>query len=115
MVIKGGGFVTFSPRWKDEFTEQLFAAILKLENKEECYRFFEDIATVGETKALAQRLEVARMLWVGCTYDEIAQRTGVSTATISRVKKYLYYGGDGYKIILERLKQSGELLQSGEE
>lgn len=103
--------MTYSPKWRDTFTEQLFAAILALEDKEECYRFFEDIATIGEIKALAQRLEVARMLRAGHTYERITERTGVSTATISRVKKYLFYGADGYKIILERLEQRGELLK----
>ncbi|ACL68965.1 YerC/YecD family TrpR-related protein [Halothermothrix orenii] len=88
---------------KDRFTEQLFDAILLLENKEECYRFFEDIATIGEIKALGQRLEVARMLRQGATYDEITEKTGVSTATISRVKRALHYGADGYKLILDRM------------
>lgn len=88
---------------KDEFTDQLFEAILKLETKEECYSFFEDIATIGEIKALGQRLQVAKMLRTGATYEEIVEKTGVSTATISRVKRCLYYGADGYKLILDRL------------
>ncbi|MFW5992132.1 MAG: YerC/YecD family TrpR-related protein [Halanaerobiaceae bacterium] len=88
---------------KDEFTDQLFSAILKLKNRKECYRFFEDIATVAEIKALGQRLEVAKMLRTGATYDEITEKTGVSTATISRVKKSLYYGADGYSLILDRM------------
>ncbi|WP_408955578.1 YerC/YecD family TrpR-related protein [Natroniella sp. ANB-PHB2] len=88
---------------KDEFTEQLFEAILLLKNKEECYKFFEDICTVNEIKSLAQRLEVAKMLKEGATYDEIAQDTGASTATISRVKKCLNYGADGYQLILDRM------------
>lgn len=107
--------VAYTVKWQDEFTEQLFDAILALENKEECYRFFEDIATIGEIKTLAQRLEVARMLRAGHTYDKITARTGVSTATISRVKKYLHYGSDGYKTILERLEKAGKLLRSEEE
>ncbi|MCK8826156.1 YerC/YecD family TrpR-related protein [Natroniella acetigena] len=88
---------------KDEFTDQLFEAILLLEDKEECYKFFEDICTVNEIKSLAQRLEVAKMLKKGSTYDEIAQDTGASTATISRVKRCLNYGADGYQLILERM------------
>ncbi|HHU92296.1 MAG TPA: hypothetical protein GXZ20_04040 [Halanaerobiaceae bacterium] len=97
-------------RIKDEFTDRLFDAILLLENREECYRFFEDIATVAEIRALGQRLEVARMLRLGATYDEIVEKTGVSTATISRVKRCLYYGADGYSMILDRMgiKESGE-------
>ncbi|PRX32479.1 Trp operon repressor family [Orenia metallireducens] len=89
---------------QDEFTDQLFEAILLLKNKEECYKFFEDISTVNELKSLAQRLEVARMLNDGYTYEEIAETTGASTATISRVKRCLNYGADGYQLILERMK-----------
>lgn len=88
---------------QDELAEQLFEAILSLENKEECYRFFEDIATVGEIKELSHRLEVARMLQNGATYEEITENTGVSTATISRVKRYLEYGAGGYRLVLKKL------------
>ncbi len=88
---------------KDEFTDRLFDAILLLENREECYKFFEDIATVGEIRDLGQRLEVARMLKNGSTYDEIVAKTGVSTATISRVKRCLEYGADGYNLIFKKM------------
>ena len=71
--------------------DQLFQAILQLETIDECYRFFEDLCTVGEIKSLAQRLEVARMLEDGCTYNQIETETGASTATISRVKRCLHY------------------------
>jgi len=92
-------------RLKDNLTDSLFEAILLLENKEECYSFFQDLATVAEIKALAQRLEVARMLQEDVTYSRIAEDTGASSATISRVKRCLNYGADGYKIILERLAE----------
>jgi TrpR-related protein YerC/YecD len=88
---------------RDEFTDQFFEAILLLKDKDEAYQFFEDVATIGEIKDLGQRLEVAKMLRAGSTYEEIVEKTGVSTATISRVKKCLYYGADGYKLILDRL------------
>lgn len=88
---------------KDEFSDHLFDAILLLKNREECYQFFEDIATVGEIKSLGQRLEVAKMLRQGAIYDEIVERTGASTATISRVKRSLYYGADGYSMVFDRL------------
>ena len=88
---------------KDQFSNQLFDAILKLKDREECYQFFEDIATVSEIKALGQRLEVARMIRTGATYDQIVEKTGVSTATISRVKRSLYYGADGYTLVLDRM------------
>jgi TrpR-related protein YerC/YecD len=89
---------------KDELTDKLFEAILLLENVEECYNFFEDICTIAEIKALAQRLEVAKMLRCGKTYTDICEKTGASTATISRVNRCLIYGADGYKTVLERLE-----------
>ena len=92
-----------NPRLKDPLNDQLFAGVLLLETEEECYQFFEDICTIGELKAMAQRLEVARMLKHGRTSDDIVARTGASTATISRVKRCLYYGADGYKNIIARL------------
>ena len=95
--------MTVNPKLKDEATDQLFRAILALETEEECYQFFEDICTISELKAMAQRLEVAQMLRKGHIYDDIVARTGASTATISRVKRCLNYGADGYSIILERL------------
>lgn len=88
---------------KDEMKDRLFEAILLLENMDECYSFFEDICTIAEIKALAQRLEVAKMLTEGKTYIDISEKIGVSTATISRVNRALNYGADGYKIILDRL------------
>ena len=92
--------------WKDALTDKLCDAFLKLETREEIYNFLEDVATIGEIKALSQRLEVARLLSEAKTYPQIAQQTGASTATISRVKKFLNYGVGGYKIILERIKKS---------
>ncbi len=89
---------------RNELTEQLFDAVLALENKDECYSFFRDIATVGEIESLSQRFEVARMLRQGVTYEKIVEETGVSTATISRVKRALEYGEGGYEILLDRLE-----------
>ena len=94
-----------NPKLKDTLTDQLCEAVLLLQDTAECYQFFEDICTISELKALAQRLEVARMLDAGHTYDAIVERTGASTATISRVKRCLNYGADGYKTILGRLRQ----------
>lgn len=92
-----------NPKLRDGLADQLCEAVLLLRNQEECYQFFEDVCTISEMKAMAQRLEVARMLAEGYTYDEIVARTHASTATISRVKRCLDYGADGYKIVLERL------------
>jgi TrpR-related protein YerC/YecD len=85
--------------------DQLFDAILTLNDREECYRFFDDLATINEIQSLAQRLEVARMLRDGYTYHKIENETGASTATISRVKRCLNYGNDTYEMALERLKE----------
>lgn len=93
-----------NPKLKDELNDQLCKAVLKLESVEECYQFFEDICTISELKAMSQRLEVAKMLQAHHTYDDIVSRTGASTATISRVKRCLNYGADGYSLVFNRLK-----------
>ena len=89
---------------RTEATDRLFDAILTLRNREECYRFFEDVCTVNELQALSQRFEVAHMLREEKTYLDIAEKTGASTATISRVNRSLNYGNDGYDMVFERLK-----------
>ncbi|QDX92422.1 hypothetical protein JNUCC42_21120 [Brevibacterium sp. JNUCC-42] len=88
---------------KGKGIEQLFEAILSLKDMEECYKFFDDLCTVNEMQSLAQRLEVARMLRKGYTYNHIESETGASTATISRVKRCLNYGNDGYQLALDRI------------
>ena len=88
---------------KELNVEFLFQVILKLETMEECYAFFEDLCTVPELKALSQRILVAKMLSEHKVYSEIVEKTGASTATISRVNRSLSYGSDGYKIVFERL------------
>ncbi len=97
--------MSIDKRLRSNFVDDLFDATLLLQNREECYRFFEDVCTVGEIKAIAQRLAVAKKLDVGEIYSDIANETGASTATISRVKRCLNYGADGYKLVLERLKK----------
>lgn len=94
---------------RNESVDRLFDAILLLKDKDECYSFFEDICTITEIKAMAQRLEVARMLREKKTYTEISEATGASTATISRVNKYLNYGADGYALVLDRLEAKENL------
>ena len=88
-----------------EAVDQLFAAILCLKNKEECYTFFEDVCTINELLSLSQRFEVAKMLRQKKTYLEISDKTGASTATISRVNRSLEYGNDGYEMVFNRLKK----------
>ena len=88
---------------KTEAVDHLFDAILTLKDPEECYKFFEDVCTINELLSLSQRYEVAKMLREGKTYLEIAEKTGASTATISRVNRSLNYGSDGYDMVFERL------------
>ena len=88
--------------------EKLFQGILCLESVEECYAFFEDLCTINELLSLGQRFEVANMLREHLTYNEVAEETGASTATISRVNRSLNYGSDGYDMVLRRLKEKAE-------
>lgn len=96
--------MNYIPKIKDAEIEKLFEAILKLENIEECYRFFEDICTVTELKSISQRLKVAILLRQNKTYSFIEKETGVSAATISRINRALNYGANGYNIILDKLE-----------
>ena len=89
---------------KSKRMDELFKAILTLENIDECYEFFEDICTVNELLSISQRWEVARMLDKDITYNEISAATGASTATISRVNRCLNYGAGGYRRVLDRSK-----------
>lgn len=89
---------------QSESLDRLFDTIMKLESREECYRFFEDLCTVKELQDLGQRLDVAVLLNQGVNYTAISQQVNVSTATISRVSKCLNYGSGGYRQALERMK-----------
>ena len=93
---------------RTEEVDHLFDGILCLKTKEECYHFFEDLCTVNELLSLSQRFEVASMLRDHCTYLEIAEKTGASTATISRVNRSLNYGDDVYEMIFERMGEKIE-------
>lgn len=90
---------------KTEAVDHLFQAILAIQSIDECYAFFEDVCTVNELLSLSQRYEVAKMLREKKTYLEIAEQTGASTATISRVNRSLNYGNDGYDMIFDRLEE----------
>ncbi len=83
----------------------LFEAILKLQNVEECYRFFDDLCTVNEVKSISQRIVVAKMLKDKKVYSDIGKSTGASTATISRVNRSLEYGNGAYEMVFERMEQ----------
>ena len=91
---------------KNDFADQLFDAVLTLENREELYMFFGDICTPKEIETYAQRFVVAKLLNEKKVYSDIVKSTGASTATISRVNKCISYGSGGYELVLERLKEN---------
>ena len=90
---------------KKEKSDQLYKAILQLKDEEECYNFFQDLCTVSELRSMEQRFEVASLLNEGMIYNEILERTGASSATISRVNRCLNYGAEGYQTVLPRVKE----------
>lgn len=92
-------------KFENEAIDRLFEAILLLENKEECYSFFDDVCTIQELTSIAQRLEVAKLLCEGKSYVEINKLTGASTATICRVGKCVNYGSGGYRTAIDRLEK----------
>lgn len=96
------GCTFMNSKLKKPQMDSLFEAILSLQNKDECYKFFEDLCTVNELLSLSQRYEVANLLSQKVTYLEIAEKTGASTATISRVNRSLEYGNEGYRIVIDR-------------
>lgn len=100
--------MSYQSKLRNEEIDDLFEAILALENEEECYRFFEDICTIKELQSIAQRLQVAKLLRQKKTYSDIEKITTASTATISRINKCLVYGSDGYRLILDRLDQNNK-------
>ena len=93
---------------RGEQLDQLFDAILSLKDRDECYQFFDDLATMSEVQSLSQRLQVAKMLLEGSTYNAIEDDTKASTATISRVRRCINYGSDGYKLVVDRLNEKDE-------
>ena len=93
---------------KKEKKDRLYKAILMLKDEEECYNFFQDLCTVAELRSMEQRYEVATLLNDGMIYNDILERTGASSATISRVNRSLIYGNGGYEAILDRIKDMEE-------
>lgn len=89
-------------------SDTLYKAIVSLKDIDECRRFLQDLCTVSELKAMEQRMEVAMLLDEGLIYSDILDRTGASSATISRVNRCLHYGADGYQAIIPRLKEKQE-------
>ena len=95
----------YESRLQSPELDDVFHAILSLKDLSECYRFFEDMCTINELQAMAQRWQVARQLDAGVTYQEISHRFNASTATISRVNRCLEYGAGGYRLLLDRVEQ----------
>lgn len=93
-----------SSKFKDENLDRLFEGILKLKDLDECYAFFEDLCTIPELREMSRRMTAAKMLRENKVYSEIAELTGLSTATISRVNRSLKYGNDGYSVVFDRLE-----------
>jgi TrpR-related protein YerC/YecD len=107
-VVKQRGALMFvNDKMKEMHLEELFRVILSLKTEEEVAAFFEDICTIKEIKAMLQRLQVAQLLDRGEQYKQIVAKTGASSATISRVNRCLQYGSDGYRLVLDRMKQDG--------
>lgn len=98
----------YHSKLKSKELDALFEAILSLKSEEECYLFFEDLCTVAELSAISQRYKVAQMLKNKTTCHAIAEKTGASTATISRVNRCLNYGTGGYRLVLDRNEKQGE-------
>lgn len=103
-----GGSTMYLKKLPERTVVQLFNAILSLQTKEECMAFFDDLCTMNEMKAFVQRLEVARMLKEGDTYLDIQVETGASSSTITRVKKLLDYGSEGYRTAIDRIETSAK-------
>ena len=99
------GVSIMNKKIKTDAVDSLFDAVLCLQSREECYSFFEDLCTVNELLSLSQRFEVAKMLTDKRTYLDISEKTGASTATISRVNRSLNYGNDGYEMVFSRMKE----------
>lgn len=97
--------MAYQSRLQSAEADELFEAILSLENSEECYRFFEDLVTIKELQAMSQRWQVAKCLDSGMTYVDIETKTGASAATISRINRCMSYGSDGYRNMIDKLKK----------
>ena len=95
--------MAYESKYRREDIDELFDGLLTLRDREDCYRFFEDICTINEIHSIAQRLQVAKLLSEKKTYNEIEKVTKASTATISRINKCIVYGADGYRRVLDRL------------
>lgn len=99
----------YQSRVKSQETDHLFKAILSLKSEDECYRFFDDLCTIGELLSMTQRFQVAEELYNGSTFSDIVNKISVSSTTITRVNKCLKYGAEGYRAILDRMSRAPEV------
>ena len=90
---------------KKEKSDNLYKAVLKLQTEEEAFAFFQDLCTIGELRSMEQRFDVAMLLSKGMIYNDILERTGASSATISRVNRSLSFGAGGYQVVFDRLEE----------
>ena len=102
---KEGNPLNYEPNWKNEDTDALVRALLTLQTEEEAYQVLNDLCTINEIQAMAQRIQIAQLLADKEVYSEIAGETGASTATISRVNRCLNYGAGGYQLLFSRMKE----------
>ena len=100
---------------KKEKSDGLYKAVLKLETEEEAFRFFQDLCTIGELRSMEQRFDVAVLLSQGMIYNDILERTGASSATISRVNRSLSFGAGGYQTIFDRMNEQQNGAEEQEE
>ena len=102
------GYNIMNKKIHTKAVDQLFEAILALKNKDECYDFFEDLCTVKEISDMAQRLQAAKLLLDGATYEQIVKAVEISTATISRINRCIQYGSGGYRDTIEKVRAQAE-------
>lgn len=107
-TIEKEGYLAMSKFLDKPASDTLYRAIMQLKSEDECRSFFQDLCTVSELKAMEQRMDVAMLLDQGMIYSEILERTGASSATISRVNRCLHYGASGYQAVIPRLKEQDE-------
>ena len=93
----------YESKFRSQELDDFFKAVLTLKDMDDCYRFFEDVCTINELRAISQRMQVAKLLAQKKSYTEIEEITKASTATISRINKCLVYGAGGYEIVIDRL------------
>jgi len=94
---------------KNKFNDDLFDSILKLKTLDDCYKFFDDLCTIKEIDAMAQRVQAAKLLIDNNTYEQVISKTAISSATLSRISRCIKYGDGGYKLVLSKSKGNNSI------